>query len=277
MLLQGACQSTCNVELVKTVWKWKHTASGFGKKSASIDMHTTHLLFLLSALASDYEHSTRPSKKSSETTNRTNKKKTTQAQALFLQPKDLHKALQKFWPADLQFSTQREYVDFYHEDFTAFLRSTSPGQRPLVRQINVIHTYLCTIRTSTIQQFSSKELCHVKPRNGRISEDFLSLDFNSLSRGQHSYVSAARAKTEHWSGETNTCPVMCGTSKGSKGIPTRVKIGPKYPHLSLFFEELFHAFLVKSFLSQVDHPVALVATNFIRVGPKQAHHPQMFI
>ena len=74
MLLQGACQSTCNVELVKTVWKWKHTASGFGKKSASIDMHTTHLLFLLSALASDYEHSTRPSKKSSETTNRTNKK-----------------------------------------------------------------------------------------------------------------------------------------------------------------------------------------------------------
>ena len=37
-------------------------------------MHTTHLLFLLSALASDYENSTRPSKKASGTTNRTNKK-----------------------------------------------------------------------------------------------------------------------------------------------------------------------------------------------------------
>lgn len=113
-------------------------------------------------------------------------------------------------------------------------------------------TYLCTIRTSTIQQFSSKELCHVKPRNRGISEDFVSLDCNGLSQGQHSYVSAVRAKTEHWSSETNTCPVICGTSKGSKGMRAHVKVGPKYPHLSLFFEELFHVFLVKSFLSQVD-------------------------
>ena len=232
-------------------------------------MHTTHLLFLLSALASDYEHSTRPSKKSSETTNRTNKP--TQAQALFLQPKD-HQALQKFWPAGLELSTQREYLDSYHEDFTAFLRSTSLGQRPLVRQISVhshlpVHDpHICTTTDGNISAVHQ-----------RILQNVLSLDFNSLSRGQHSYVSAARAKTEHWSGETNTCPVMCGTSKGSKGIRTRVKIGPKYPHLSLFFEELFHVFLVESFPSQVDHPVALVATNFIRVGPKQAHHPQMFI
>ena len=50
-------------------------------------MHTTDLLFLLSALASDYEHSTRPSKKSSGTTNRTNKKKQPKPKPFFCSQK----------------------------------------------------------------------------------------------------------------------------------------------------------------------------------------------
>ena len=94
-----------HVEILQIVWKWKHKASGFGKKSSRRDMDTTHLRFLLFALPSDYEHSTRPPKSPVGTTNRTNKP----IQPIFFQTKDLHEALQKFWPADLEFSTQWQY------------------------------------------------------------------------------------------------------------------------------------------------------------------------
>ena len=237
----------CRISL-KRCESEKHTASGFGKKSATIDMHTTHLLFLLSALASDYEHSTRPSKKASGTTNRTNKKKQPKPKPFFCSQKTSTKPCRNSDQLTLSFQLNWNMLISIMKTSLLSLHSTSLGQRPLVRQISV-HSHLpvhdphvCTTANGNISAV-----------NQRIFEDVLTLDFNSLSRGQHSYVSAARAKTEHWSSETDTCPVMCGTSKGSKGITTRVKIGPEYPHLPLFFVELFHVFLVESFLSQVDH------------------------
>ena len=72
---------------------------------------------------------------------------------------------------------------------TSLLSCTSLGQRPLVWQINVhlqlpVHNpHICTSTDGNISAV-----------NRRNFEDVLSLDFNSLSQGQHSYVSAARAK-----------------------------------------------------------------------------------
>ena len=211
-------------------------------------MHTTRLLFLLSALASDYEHSKRPSKKSSGTTNRTNKKKQPKPKPFFCSQKTSTKPCRN--SDQLAFSFQLNGNISISIIKTSLLfcaqqvwgRGHWCGKISVHSHLPVHHLHICTTTDGNISAV-----------NERISEDVLSLDFSSLSRGQHSYVSAARAKTEDWSSETDTCPVMCGTSKGSKGIRTRVKIGPKYPHLSLFFEELFHAFLVKSFLSQIDH------------------------
>ena len=186
-------------------------------------MHTTHLLFLLSALASDYEHSTRPSKKSSGTTNRTNKKKQPKPKPFFCSQKTSTKPCRNSDQLAFSFQLNGNISISIIKTSLLFCAQQVWGRGHWCGKSVFTRTYLCTICTSTIQQFLSKELCHVKPRNGRISEDFLSLDFNSLSQGQHSYVSAARAKTEHWSSETNTCPVICGTSKGSKGMRAHVK------------------------------------------------------
>ena len=173
----------------------------------------------------DYENSTRPSKKASGTTNRTNKKNNPSPSPFFAakRPPQSPAEILTSWPWVFNSSGICWFLSWRLHCFPCAQQVW--GKDHWFGKSVFTRTYLCTICTSTIQQFLSKELCHVKPRNGRISEDFLSLDFNGLGQGQHSYVSAARAKTEHWSSKTSTCPVICGTSKGSKGIRTRVKVG----------------------------------------------------
>ena len=239
-------------------------------------MHTTHLLFLLSALASDYEHSTRPSKKSSETTNRTNKKKQPKPKPFFYSQKTSTKPCRNSDQLTFSFQLNGNMLISIMKTSLLFCAQQVWGKDHWFGK-SMLFTLTCA--RSAHRQFSNSQAKSCVTSN-HATEEFQKISWvlTSTALVEVSTPTFLLLEPKQNIGPAKLTHVLwCVEQPNTAKAYPLVSKSPKYPHLSLFFEELFHVFLVKSFLSQVDHPVALVATNFIRVGPKQAHHPQMFI
>ena len=211
-------------------------------------MHTTHLLFLLSALASDYEHSTRPSKKSSGTTNRTNKKKQPKPKPFFCSQKTSTKPCRNSDQLAFSFQLNGNISISIIKTSLLFCAQQVWGRGHWCGKSVFTRTYLCTICTyaqplmATFQQLMKEFRKMSWVLTSAALVEVSTPTFLLLEPKQK--IGPAKLTHVLWCVEQ---------AKAAKAYALVSKSARSTPHLSLFFEELFHVFLVKSFLSQVDH------------------------